>query len=41
VVEVPKDACMIHEFHRADELIELGYMRTIDSLERLRNAADE
>jgi NTE family protein len=41
VVEVPKDACMIHEFHRADELIELGYMRTIESLKRLRNAADE
>ena len=41
VVEVPKDACMIHEFHRADELIELGYMRTIESLERLRNAAHE
>ncbi|MGK7295981.1 MAG: patatin-like phospholipase family protein [Candidatus Wenzhouxiangella sp. M2_3B_020] len=40
VVEVPKDACMIHEFHRADELIELGYTRTIDALERLRNPAD-
>lgn len=41
VVEVPKDACMIHEFHRAEELIELGYMRTIEALKRLRNAADE
>ena len=40
VVEVPKDACMIHEFHRADELIELGYTRTIESLKRLRNPAD-
>ncbi len=41
VVDIPKDACMIHEFHRADELIELGYARTIKSLQRLRNAADE
>lgn len=41
VVDIPKDACMIHEFHRAEELIELGYMRTIEALKRLRNAADE
>ncbi|MDT8409096.1 MAG: patatin-like phospholipase family protein [Wenzhouxiangellaceae bacterium] len=34
VIEVPKNACMIHEFHRAEELIELGYRRTIDALER-------
>jgi NTE family protein len=40
VVEVPKDACMIHEFHRADELIELGYTRTIEVLKRLRDPAD-
>jgi len=39
VVEIPKDACMIHEFHRADELIELGYRRTISALERRRENA--
>jgi len=39
VVEIPKDACMIHEFHRADELIELGYRRTIRALERRRENA--
>jgi NTE family protein len=41
VVEVPKDACMIHEFHRARELIELGHARTIEHLNRLSNDADE
>lgn len=41
VVEVPKDACMIHEFHRADELIDLGYRRTIKALDRLRDQCDE
>jgi len=41
VVEVPKDACMIHEFHRADELIDLGYRRTIKALDRLRDQTDE
>jgi len=41
VVEVPKDACMIHEFHRADELIDLGYRRTIEALDRLRDQFDE
>lgn len=35
VIDVPKDACMIHEFHRADELIDLGYRRTIKALDRL------
>ena len=41
VVEVPKDACMIHEFHRADELIELGYARTSEALHSLRDVADQ
>jgi len=43
VIDVPKDACMIHEFHRAEELIELGHARTIGALQRLRNGkpADE
>jgi NTE family protein len=25
VIEVPRDACAAHEFHRAGELIELGH----------------
>jgi NTE family protein len=41
VVEIPKDACMIHEFHRAGELIALGHARTIEHLDRLRSNADE
>lgn len=41
VVEVSKDACMIHEFHRARELIELGHARTIEYFNRLYNDADE
>lgn len=41
VVEIPKDACMIHEFHRASELIDLGYRRTIGALDRFRNQSDE
>lgn len=41
VIEVSKDACMIHEFHRAGELIDLGYQRTIESLDRLRDQSDE
>lgn len=40
VIEVPKDACMIHEFHRAEELIELGHRRTIEALDRLRGQSD-
>lgn len=38
VIEIPKDACMIHEFHRANELIDLGRTRTIEALRRLENA---
>src|SRR6056297_2203568 len=41
VVEIPKDACMIHEFHRAEELIDLGYRRTIEALDGFRNHSDE
>ena len=41
VVEVPKDACMIHEFHRAGELIELGYQRTIGAIDRLQGQSGE
>lgn len=32
VIEIPKNACMIHEFHRAGELIELGRQRTRQAL---------
>ena len=41
VVEIPKDACMIHEFHRAADLIELGYRRTIVAVDRLQGLTDE
>lgn len=41
VIQVSKNACMIHEFHRAGELIDLGYQRTIKSLDRLRDQSDE
>ena len=41
VVEIPKDACMIHEFHRAEELIDLGYRRTIEALDGPRGYSDE
>jgi NTE family protein len=41
VVEIPKDACMIHEFHRAGELIDLGRARTIEHLDRVRKNPDE
>jgi len=40
VVDVPKDACMIHEFHRSGELIELGRQRTIAALKPFRDRAD-
>ncbi|MDT8450228.1 MAG: patatin-like phospholipase family protein [Wenzhouxiangellaceae bacterium] len=41
VIEIPKNACMVHEFHRAAELIELGRARTIRALERLRGETHE
>jgi len=41
VIEIPKNACMIHEFHRADELTELGYQRTIKALDRLGDQFNE
>ncbi len=39
VVEVPKDACMVHEFHRGKQLIELGYQRTSEALKHLGHQA--
>ena len=41
VIEVRKDACMIHEFHRAGELIDVGRARTIEHLDLLHDDADE
>lgn len=32
LIRIPRDVCQIHEFHRASELIELGYQITIDAL---------
>lgn len=40
VIEIPRDAATLHEFHRARELIDLGRTRTIEALERVRNQAD-
>lgn len=35
VIDIPRNACMIHEFHRAQELIDLGHARTIETLESI------
>lgn len=40
VIDIPRDAAMLHEFHRARELIELGRTRTIEALNRARNLPD-
>lgn len=40
VIDIPRDAAMLHEFHRARELIELGRTRTIEAVERSRNLSD-
>ncbi len=34
LVEVPSNLCTFFEFHRASELIEFGYQRTVETLER-------
>ncbi|GAB4179325.1 MAG: patatin-like phospholipase family protein [Wenzhouxiangellaceae bacterium] len=41
VVEIPRDCAMIHEFHRAAELIELGHERTMQALKSIQAARDE
>ena len=33
VVEIPRDACSFFEFHRAAEMSDLGYRKTIDALD--------
>ncbi|NKI36302.1 serine protease [Wenzhouxiangella sp. XN79A] len=40
VIDIPRDACMLHEFHRARELIELGRTRTIESLKTFDDRHD-
>lgn len=40
VIDIPRDAAMLHEFHRARELIELGRTRTIEAVNRARNMPD-
>jgi NTE family protein len=32
VINVPRDACAAHEFHRAKELIALGYRLTDEAM---------
>lgn len=34
LIEVPSNLCTFFEFHRATELIEFGYKRTVETLER-------
>jgi NTE family protein len=36
VVPIPRNACAFYEFHRADELIELGRLRTREALRHFR-----
>lgn len=40
VIDIPRDAAMVHEFHRARELIELGRTRTIEAVNQARNQPD-
>lgn len=32
IIEIPRDSCSFYEFHRASEMIELGYLKTEDAL---------
>ncbi|MEQ9564121.1 MAG: hypothetical protein RLN69_16490, partial [Woeseiaceae bacterium] len=36
VVDVPRDACSFFEFHRAEEMAELGYKNTIAALDHAK-----
>lgn len=36
LIEIPRDACQIHEFHRARELIRVGRERTVAAFAELR-----
>lgn len=35
VVEISRNACSFFEFHRADEMADLGYRKTVDALDAL------
>ena len=37
---IPRNACSFFEFHRAKEMAELGYARTVDALRELREQPD-
>jgi NTE family protein len=37
VIRIPKNACMVHEFHRADEVIELGARLTREKIGHYRS----
>jgi NTE family protein len=39
LIEIPNDACGVLDFHRADELIELGYRRALAALREGRDGA--
>jgi NTE family protein len=36
VIPIPRNACAFYEFHRAEELIELGRQRTREALQHFR-----
>ena len=37
VIQIPRDACDFFEFYKAAELIDFGYQRTKDSLQKLQD----
>jgi NTE family protein len=39
-IEIPRNACSFFEFHRAEEMANLGYERARKALESLRDGAD-
>ena len=39
-IEIPRDACSFFEFHRAEEMAELGYERAQSALADLSNEPD-
>jgi NTE family protein len=41
LIEVPRDACAAHEFHRARELIDLGQRLAADAMGALQRTADD
>jgi NTE family protein len=34
LITIPRNACAFYEFHRAEELIEIGHQRTREALKR-------